>query len=517
MARVTTKGLARSSGFGLGAELWRILSRLFLTPLIITKLGLAGYGTWTVLFSITAQLGIVNASFGVAYAKLTAEYDSRGDYKTLTSILSSGMVLVLSFAVVALTTIWFARVPLLDLVKVPEESIDDAATALMIVTSVVLIQLSAGSVTRALEGLQRLDLVYALRILASFIDFCVTMTLLIMGYGLKGLAIGFAVGQLTALVFARYFCHRVEPRIGITPFRPSREGFSKIARLGGKFQLLAVMGTLINQGGKLVVSALLGVSMLAIFEIADKLIKLGGTVGRSIVGPLLPAFANLHAQGGYAQRMRDLYTQASRVLAVTTALCFTFLVVFADDVIVLWTGDPYPLSAWTLRVFTVAAFFQTLTGVGTASLRARGMIRLELSTVVLAAFIVFGSMWPLSQKFGYHGVVIAFLLGGLIGPPWFLSWYHKFEGFSGWLYTKTVILRPLLALAPSVFICWLLSHYVGLPVVHSNLRVQALIELLVWGSLFAIMASGAAWFFVLEPDERAALIRRVGPRVRTNE
>jgi hypothetical protein len=54
-------------------------------------------------------------------------------------------------------------------------------------------------------------------------------------------------------------------------------------------------------------------------------------------------------------------------------------------------------------------------------------------------------------------------------------------------------------------------------VVHSNLRVQALIELLVWGSLFAIMASGAAWFFVLEPDERAALIRRVGPRVRTNE
>ena len=98
MAKVTGRALARSSGFGIGAEVWRILSRLILTPIIISKLGIAGYGTWTVLFSITAQFGVVKISFGAAYAKLTAEYDSKGDYHTLRSIISAGIVIALGFS-----------------------------------------------------------------------------------------------------------------------------------------------------------------------------------------------------------------------------------------------------------------------------------------------------------------------------------------------------------------------------------------------------------------------------------
>jgi len=499
----------------MGAEVWRILSRLVLTPIIISKVGLAGYGTWAVLFSITAQFGVVKASFGAAYVKLTAEYDSKGDYKTLTSIISSGMVLVLGFSVVALGVLWAFRLPLLRALNVPDESLQEAAAALMIVATVVLLQLSAGAVNRALEGLQRLDLVYMLNILGSVIDFGVTLVLLTKGYGILGLAIGFAAGQVTALVLARYFCHRIEPRLGITPFHPTREGFSKIARLGGKFQLLGIMGLILNEGSKLLVSVLLGVSLLGVYEIAHKLIRLGSTVGHAVVGPLMPAFANLHAQESYAERTRRFYMQVSRVLAGATGLCFAFLAIFANDVIILWTGGSYPLAAWTLRVFAPGMFLQTLTGVGTSSLRARGKIRLEFGTALLSAVFTFGSAYPMYRLFGYHGLVLAFVSGSLIGPPWFLTWYNKLAAIDGGAYLRKVVLRPLLALLPPALLCWTFSQNVTLPTTHLNPRMQALVELLVWGGLFALIAMVAAWFIVLEPGEREAMSarwRRLTPR-----
>jgi hypothetical protein len=45
--------------------------------------------------------------------------------------------------------------------------------------------------------------------------------------------------------------------------------------------------------------------------------------------------------------------------------------------------------------------------------------------------------------------------------------------------------------------------------------MQALVELLVWGGLFALIAMVAAWFIVLEPGEREAMSarwRRLTPR-----
>ena len=46
MAQVTAKSSARNSVYALVAQVWRIASRFLLTPLIIAKLGLEGYGVW---------------------------------------------------------------------------------------------------------------------------------------------------------------------------------------------------------------------------------------------------------------------------------------------------------------------------------------------------------------------------------------------------------------------------------------------------------------------------------------
>src|SRR5690606_35876742 len=120
--------------------------------------------------------------------------------------------------------------------------------------------------------------------------------------------------------------------------------------------------------------------------------------------------------GDNEERAKELYTQASRVLSVTTAICFAFLAVFAHEVVLIWTGGEYPMAGWTLRMLVLGSFLHTLTGVGTASLRGRGRTRLELSTALWTGALIFAPLWPLTKAFGYQGLVFAFVLGGVGGP-----------------------------------------------------------------------------------------------------
>ena len=93
MARVTPRSLLRSSGVSGAVQIVRVVSSLLLTPIILAAIGLEGFGVWALLFSLSNSIHVMGVSFGNAYAKLTAEYDARGDYEGLSERIGSGLAL----------------------------------------------------------------------------------------------------------------------------------------------------------------------------------------------------------------------------------------------------------------------------------------------------------------------------------------------------------------------------------------------------------------------------------------
>src|SRR5262245_25305143 len=91
---VSLPNLARNWSWSGIASIWWIGSRLFLTPLVLQQISLEGYGVWTLLFSLPASINVLDASFGQAYIKLTAEHEARGERALLSSLLGAGMALV---------------------------------------------------------------------------------------------------------------------------------------------------------------------------------------------------------------------------------------------------------------------------------------------------------------------------------------------------------------------------------------------------------------------------------------
>ncbi len=473
--------------------------------MIIGRLGLEGYGVWTLLFSVVAYVTTFETSFGNAYSKYTAEYSARGDYVGLSRIVGSGLLLVGSVSLLALGLLAAIHRPVLAVLNVPSKMMQDASVALLLIAVSVLVRMSVGCVFQILGGLQRLDLRYKLDMLDMTVGFVLSLCLLLNGWGLVGLAVAFLGSQLFVTAMAWRSCRRLCPELRITPMLASREGMRKMISLGGRFQLILFLQLVFVQGLKMLISGLLGTVILAIYDIAYKLLNLGAAFAASVVAPLMPAFANLHAKSD-RQRWSALLQKGLRMTAVVAILCYSFLFIFADQAILTWTGRSLPLAVWTLRCLSLPFLINVLTGVGTASLRGQGTVRLELRFLVLrTSMLVLLSMPGYWWLGGYKGLVYVSMLSILVGAVFFFITFAKSQSLSVWQYLGQSLGRPVVVLLPIVILVALLQQWITIPDMGLNARWTACVTVLVWGVFYAMVFGAAVWLGVLRPAERSAI------------
>lgn len=506
MAAINIKTLGRSSITGGLAQLWRVLSRFILTPVIINELGMSGYGVWTLVFSIAAYVDMSNVSLGLAYTKFTAECVRKRRFDELSRIIGSGIALVTPIGVagVLVAAIWGESI--LGRLNVPTELLSDATWALVVIIAMMLLRMTVGCRLEILAGLQRIDLTFRLYVIASIIEFAASLPLLLMGYGLLGLAIGHAVGQIAINVAAYWMVRSRLPEVRISPFHASRDGLRKILSVGGRFQVLSVVNTVVLQGVKMMLSWLMGVEWVAIYELAHKLIQLGRTASGAIIAPLMPAFASLRA-GGDRLREQLLFFSGSKANTFFAWTAFSFIAVLAPTILLMWTGKDQPEAAWALRVLAVGESLALLTAIVSSSLRAQGLVGLEfkqamINTGVFAALILF--LGPLLE---FEGLIYSRLIAQTLGSFWYLRAYFRFMDMSWKAYITSTRLPVLAGIILALSAMVLVGRQILPPVLPPdfNPRWRAVIEVLAWSVPFVGALFAATWKLYLTPSDRAQI------------
>lgn len=505
MAKVNLKTLSRNTLVAGLAEVWRVISRFVLTPIIIGAVGFEGYGVWTLVFSVAAYVSMTNASFGLAYTKFTAECMQSGDHDRLSRIIGAGMLSVGSVSIFAFGAIIIWGESIMRLLNAPPNLVEDGAIALIIVTGVLVMRMTIGCCHEILGGLQRMDLASRLMIIASIVEFCVSVPLLMLDYGIVGLAIGHLVGYGMVNFLAYRLVRKHAPQIRISPFIASREGVRQVFAVGGRFQLLMVVNTLSMHGGKMLISHFFGAYWVAVYQLADRLLELGKAASASVVGPLMPAFADAQARKD-AKQERLLFLKGSKVDGLVGGTAIAFLAVFAPWVVIAWTGEAVAASAWGLRVMAIGDGLFILTSVVSSNLRAQGKVWTELTAAVISAVIGFSIFWPLIQWVHFDGVIYARVIAQLIAASWYMSRYFKIAGIPLSEYiagTRTPRTAVVLLLAMSV--SYMGSTYLPIPPLLNSVRIHAAINIGVWGIPFGLIFSSLAWLYVLDDEERERL------------
>ncbi len=503
MAAINIKTLGRSAITSGLAQLWRIASRLILTPLIISSIGMEGYGVWTLVFSVAAYVQMTNASFGLAYTKFTAECVRHRRYDELSHIIGSGMTGVGSIAVLGLLLAWLFGEPVMAWLEVPEAMVPDAALALVMVLGVLVVRMTVGCTMEILAGLQRIDLTHRLNAFSYLLEFLVSVPLLIAGYGIVGLAAGHALGQVLINIIAYWMVRKRLPQVHISPLYLSREGMRKVLSVGGRFQLLWAVNTVASQSAKIILSKLVGVEWVGIYELAEKLIGLAKTASEAVIAPLMPAFASLRA-GGDKLKERILFIKSSKTDVLMGGLSFTFIALFANRVLLMWTGQEVPQAAWTIQILAFPEVWLLLTSVVSASLRAQGQVRLEVTWALITFSLAIGLVIILAPLMGFEGVIYSRMIAQLVSTTWYLRAYFKQSGLGWGEYLKGTGIPKLAIILGSVATLIVVGHSLLPPLVPPGLspRLGAAVELVVWSVPYLLVVGVTVWKFYLEADDR---------------
>jgi len=262
------------------------------------------------------------------------------------------------------------------------------------------------------------------------------------------------------------------------------------------------------QGIKLLISALCGVSVLAIYELADKLLQLSRAISGALIDPLMPAFAHLHA-GQDTERWKSLFVHSSKLIALFGMAALVGLSVFADRLIVVWTGHAYPLAAWTIRVMAGGHFLWVMTGAGTSVLRGKGTLKLEMSnailrTVLAAILVVPGYFWG-----GYEGLVVAITVSRVVSSIWFLVSFSSTERFGFGGYMRDILARSCAIGTAAVVAGFGIRSLPMGWIPPWDDRWRATLEVCTLGVAFVVLAGTALWFGLFSSEDRTYLTRRL--------
>jgi O-antigen/teichoic acid export membrane protein len=391
----------RGVATGYASQILITLVGLWLVRFLLEQLGQQQYGLWLVGLQLLGYIGLLDLGVVALLPRETAWATGRagGDQSTpeLAQLLGRTTRLVLwQTPVVALACliIWLLFPLQWEPLRIP----------LGIVLVAFVVTFPTRIFQASLTGLQDLAFLGISGTFAWAVNTGLVVALVLLGYGLNALAIGWAAGRLVSTVFAWARLHRQFP--SVLPRRLPREVGATVKQLGRGMwvSLSSVAHVLLNATDILLVGAIMGPAAAVPYAVTAKLVQVLASYPQAAVTTAAPGLSELKTAG-----TRERILQVSRALAEATMVFSGLLVCIVlavnQSFVSWWVGREY----WGGMPLMILIIARVLAGhlalsLGTGLFSFGHERRLALTALAAGALTVASS-----------AVLIAWL--GLIGAP----------------------------------------------------------------------------------------------------
>ncbi len=400
-----------------------------MTPLILRKIGVAGYGTWAVFLAINGLTSLADLGLVGTLSKFIAEYHATEDIPALSRTLNSGLVLFLLIDVVMGVILWIASPLLAETLfrqsPVPHgELITLLRLFLIVVGANILTQLLASVTT----GLQRLDLTNMISAANVALSATFGGTLLIEGLGLRGLVYGYCASAVVTVIVYVLVVRQLLPQMLPNPFRCNVAEVRKMFGFSLRLYLTQAAVAVHNQVEKLYLGMFVGVAAVGWYDMASD-IALKVRNGLSFVlGPVLPAASELNALSDDS-RMRELFYRSHKYLALFGVPIVCYVVAISRRFVELWVGPSLIVVALPLSILLVVNFFNLATGPGFLIFAGSGNLTPGVQSASLGIVLNLVLSLGLIYKFGLNGAVLGTSLSLVLGSLYFMTVFHLRTGY----------------------------------------------------------------------------------------
>jgi O-antigen/teichoic acid export membrane protein len=473
------------------------LSALLLTPYLFRRLGLDGFGTWSVMFTLATVAGMLELAFTAGVARVVAHYRGAEGDETVQDALSGSTALALFLGVLVGTLLASAGALGSELAGSGLE--DEFRTGMLAIAGAAVVRWPCLPSAGTLIGYGRYDLVNISRSLEIVGAALLAVVAVEAGFGVPGIAGGYALATGLAGLLLPVLLLREDrtliPRPGLPDARVRGAilGTTPWVTLGESVRFAS------QQFDTVLISAIRGATAAAPFAAAIKLQSALQSLAMPFLHLVMPMVSDLHARGA-AEAVRRRLIVASRVALQLTLPAAVGLALFAHDIVDAWLGADAPevtetivvlLAIAQIFIVTTMAADQVLIGVGRA--RTAGTLTLvEGSANLTVSLVLISAVGAVGAAIGTLAVSL------LVAPIRFPLACQATETPIG-RFVREALVRPCLRAIPAVAAMTVV--WAGIPDGTPRLAIG-----IPAGVVFTL-------FFAARPSEIRRVARRRGDRV----
>ena len=249
------RGMAKN---GLGILVSRVLTTavaLVSVPIVISKVGLIGYGTWESIIAVSMLCNIFQSTISGTLLWKSSDAFGHREMAGVEAYARSAMFIAIVVLVVVGPAAWIGRHSLVALFHIPTQFETSASWILPSVVCLIV----AGSINEVMGavigGCQRVGSTTLTQAIATICNNGVVILCLVLGMGMYSLLIGVSVGFLVSAIGLRVIVRQVCGCIRLRPQVPSRLLLRSVAPYAAFMLLGSISIALRDHTDKVVLSS----------------------------------------------------------------------------------------------------------------------------------------------------------------------------------------------------------------------------------------------------------------------
>jgi O-antigen/teichoic acid export membrane protein len=422
-ARSSDRRLAATIGkntiYGVVASAVQVATRFVMVPVVISHLGLGGYGIWSIVMATAGYMRFGSAGLKSAFQKYVAEATGTGDFETANKLLSTGSISMLVLSIVGLIPLAIYSHSLAKLGGVPSEFLAAAAGSITLLAVILAIANFGAAFEAIVMGGHRIDLTRTFNIITTTGEAIAIILLLHFGRGLFAMAATVAVSELAFVICCYFAARRVVPEISVSPRHFTTSVFRELIRYAGSYQLVNILEVLYSMLLPVIVLRYFGAEIAGVYAVATRLVTAALMGQDALILPLLSGGTLVFASGS-AERLARFFRKSFKITMAVTLAPLAFVATFGTLLVFAWTGQTSPQFSVAIWLTCFSSFFNSISRLQLILYRASGnalhdnirqAFRL-LTLIVLAMsgrFIGFGGVLAALCVVEFIGVVYMFM------------------------------------------------------------------------------------------------------------
>lgn len=389
-----------------------ILFSVFITPVVVHRLGIVDYGIYILTNTITGFVGLLDLGVSASMVKYFSEFHAQDNFPAMQRLIKSlgGVYILMGLVGLAVFLVLGAFfLPAFHITGLSQGNIFTVFT----IAGLVFFVNSANSVyINVPQALQRYDLVTKINLSQLLVLNVGTLIAVLLGYKLKVIMLINLLAALGLTLAYKIVTNRLLPKL--------RMGISwdlaevrKIYSYGFFAALTTISNGALNQLDRLIIPIFMGPAALSYYSLPGNVSQKTTTIVGSVSSVFFPMASSIAAKG-QMDRLAEVYKKIVRNLSVLGAAMAISIALFGYQILFYWLGKDFADHGWFVLIISAGtyyllALFSTLINI----LMGIGKVRFLACWSFVLAVINVIAMFVLVPPFGIVGAAWAFLIGTL--------------------------------------------------------------------------------------------------------